>query len=62
MTCLADQVFMRAVEREIGVCVVIKFCVLPSRDDMTILAFFTVQLVMNIIGTMAAITISRYLV
>ena len=42
MTCLADQVFMRTVEREIGVCVVIKFCILPSRDDMTVLALFTV--------------------
>jgi len=42
MTCLAGQVFMRTVEREIGVCVVIKFCILPSRDDMTVLALFTV--------------------
>lgn len=62
MTCLADQIFMRAVEREIGVCVVVKFCVLPSSDDMTVLAFFTVQLVMNIIGTMAAVTITWFFI
>ena len=62
MTCLADQVFMRTVEREIGVCVVVKFCILPSSDDMTVLAFFTVQLVMNIIGTMAAVTITRFFI
>ena len=62
VTCLADQVFMRTVEREIGVCVVVKFCILPSSDDMTVLAFFSVQLVMNIIGTMAAVTITRFFI
>ena len=62
MTCFTDQLFMRAVECEISVCVVIKFCILPSRDDMTVLAFFTVQLVMNIICTMAAVTITRFFV
>ena len=62
VTGLAHQIFMRAVEREIGICIVVKFSILPSRNDITILAFFTVQLIMNIICTMAAITISRYLV
>jgi hypothetical protein len=62
MTCFTDQLFMRAIEREIGVCVVIKFCILPSRHDMTILAFFTVQLVVNVIRTMAAVTITWFFV
>ena len=62
MTCLACQIFVRAVECEIGVCIVVKFCIDPSSDDMTVLAFFTIQLVMNIIGTMAAVTVTRFFV
>lgn len=56
---LADQALVRAVEREIGVCVVIKFCIFPSPDDMTVLALFAVQLVVNVIGTVTAVTVAR---
>jgi len=42
VTCLANQVLMRAVERKIGVCIMVKFCILPSGDGMTVLALFTI--------------------
>jgi len=42
MTCLAYQVLMRAVEREIGVCVMVEFSISPAFNDMAILALFTV--------------------
>lgn len=59
VTCLAGEIAMRTIECEVGVCIVVKFGILPCRDDVTVLAFFPVQLVMNIIGTMAAVTVAR---
>jgi hypothetical protein len=42
MTCLAYQVLMRTVECEIGVCVMVEFCIPPASNDMAILAFLAV--------------------
>jgi hypothetical protein len=42
MTCLAYQVLMCTVECEIGVCVMIEFCIPPASNDMAILAFLAV--------------------
>ena len=42
VTCLADQVFMRAVKCKIGVCIMVEFCILPFGDGMTVLALFTI--------------------
>ncbi len=55
VTGLAGQVVMRAVEREIRIRPVIEFRVRPAPDDMAILALLTVQALMRIVGTMAAI-------
>ncbi len=56
MTGLASQIVMCAVKRKIGICAMIKLRVRPASDYMAILAFFTIQAVMRVVGTMAAIT------
>jgi hypothetical protein len=62
MACLAYQVFMCTFEREFGVYAVIKFDIPPTPGNMAALAFFAVQLVMNIILFMAAVTVTRIVV
>lgn len=62
MTCLAYQTFMCALEREFSACAVIKFDIPPTSRNMAVLALFTVQLVMYIIGAMAAVTVTRIVV
>lgn len=57
VTCLAGEIVVCAVEREIGIGAVIELGVRPAPDDMATLALFAVQTVVHVVVTVAAIAI-----
>ncbi|MCP4982670.1 MAG: hypothetical protein GY935_19510, partial [Gammaproteobacteria bacterium] len=58
MTGVADQILMRTVECEIRVCAMVKLRISPAPDDVAVLTFFAVQLIVCIVGAVAAIAIT----
>jgi hypothetical protein len=55
---LAGQAVVGAVEREIGIRAMIEFRVSPSPDDVAVLAFLAIQLVMRIVVAMATVAVA----